>query len=74
MLGSVATVHLQRVQMPILLTRHVHGRRSVGLTSPRLRSLAGGADPPRLMRGIGSPLLPNVRALSMPRATDDGHG
>jgi nucleotide-binding universal stress UspA family protein len=37
MLGSVATVHLQRADMPILLTRHSHGRRAGGPASPMLR-------------------------------------
>jgi hypothetical protein len=39
MLGSVATVHLQRADMPILLTRHSHGRRAGGPASPMLRSV-----------------------------------
>jgi hypothetical protein len=53
MLGSVATMHLQRAKIPILRTRHAHGRRSVGLTSPRLRTLVGGAEPTCRTWGIG---------------------
>jgi nucleotide-binding universal stress UspA family protein len=39
MLGGVATMHLQRAEMPILLTRHSHGRRAGGPASPTLRSV-----------------------------------
>jgi nucleotide-binding universal stress UspA family protein len=74
MLGGVATAHLQRAEMPLLLTRHVHGHRAFSMISPRLVSLAGGAGLPRHTSVVRSPLPPNVRVLGRPPATDHSRG
>lgn len=64
MLGSVATLHLQRAEMPILLTRHAPGRRTDGPASPMLRSVTSRPVPGPGRAEGGAPVIVGAGAAS----------
>jgi nucleotide-binding universal stress UspA family protein len=70
MLGSVATMHLQRAEMPILLTRHIHGRRAGGPAWPMPKGMAGIVALPRGRSDAERPLRLHAQPLGTRQTTD----
>ncbi|MCC6178344.1 MAG: hypothetical protein IT305_23820 [Chloroflexi bacterium] len=74
MFGNVATMHLQRADMPVLLTRHRHMRGPGRLPGSMLRSVADKAASGRRELDGASPVPLTVRAVEAAAATGFVHG